>query len=68
MNTETLNPQSVRLMDDCACGPVDLPGSALAALLLPAGKSTLRRRAGAAHSLAAHSGPSSHFSIEALSP
>jgi hypothetical protein len=55
INTENLWHESVHRMGDSATDLIDLPGSALAALLLLAGKSLLRRRALPAHRLTAHS-------------
>jgi len=58
MNTEILDHEGIHLMGASATDPIEPPGSALAALLLLAGMSPLRRRALPAHPLTAHSGPS----------
>ncbi len=58
MNTDNFGHEEVCLMNEGATDPIEPPGSALAALLLLAGISPLRRRALPAHSLTAHSGPS----------
>ncbi|MBA4215613.1 MAG: hypothetical protein C0449_21315 [Polaromonas sp.] len=58
MNTEKTGHAEAHPMGEGATDPIELPGSALAALLLLAGRSPLRRRALPAHSRAAHSGPS----------
>jgi len=56
MNTDMLDHEGAHLTGGGATGPIEPPGSALAALLLLAGMSPLRRRALPAHSLTAHSG------------
>jgi MYXO-CTERM domain-containing protein len=58
MNTEIFDHEVIHLMGEGATDPIEPPGSALAALLLLAGSSPLRRRALTAHPLTAHSGPS----------
>ena len=58
MNTEKPGHEEAHPMGEGATGPIEPPGSALAALLLLAGRSPLRRHALPAHSLPAHSGPS----------
>jgi hypothetical protein len=58
MNTEIFDHEVIHLMGEGATDPIEPPGSALAALLLLAGRSPLRRRALTAHPLTAHSGPS----------
>jgi hypothetical protein len=60
MNTETLDFDEIHLTSEGATDPIEPPGSVLAALLLLAGKSPLRRRALPAHPLTAHSGPSNY--------
>ncbi|HEX5738396.1 MAG TPA: hypothetical protein VFY22_07800 [Hydrogenophaga sp.] len=58
MNTENFGHEAIHLLGEGATDPIEPPGSTLAALLLLAGRSPLRRRALPAHSLTAHSGPS----------
>ncbi len=58
MDTEILDHEGAHLMGEGATDPIEPPGSALAALLLLAGRSPLRRRALPALPLTAHSDPS----------
>lgn len=55
VNTENFDHEAVHLVGQSATGPTEPPGRALAALLLLAGSSPLRRRALPAHTLTAHS-------------
>ncbi|HEX5737469.1 MAG TPA: hypothetical protein VFY22_03070 [Hydrogenophaga sp.] len=56
MHTENVGHEEAHHKGESATDPIEPPGSALAALLLLAGSSPLRRRALPAHPLTAHSG------------
>ncbi|HEX5738317.1 MAG TPA: hypothetical protein VFY22_07390 [Hydrogenophaga sp.] len=56
MNTENLGHEGAHHMGESATDPIEPPASALAALLLLAGSSPLRRHALPAPPLTAHSG------------
>ncbi|HEX5739780.1 MAG TPA: hypothetical protein VFY22_14810 [Hydrogenophaga sp.] len=56
MNTANFGHEEAHQMGEGPTSPIEPPGSTLAALLLLAGISLLRRHALPAHALAAHSG------------